>query len=130
MGIVLDINEVAKADDWRGVLPTTLLDCITYEDKVFFAPTSIHAEIWLRTSEALFRELGLKSPETWDEIATASARCRSRPTITTTRRAAAFEPALTERLRASNILYDRDEHGEYFHLLQPTYGEGFFIEIV
>jgi 4-hydroxyphenylpyruvate dioxygenase len=41
-----------------------------------------------------------------------------------------LEPALTERLKASNILYDRDEHGEYFQLYSPTFGEGFFFEIV
>jgi 4-hydroxyphenylpyruvate dioxygenase len=41
-----------------------------------------------------------------------------------------LDPALTERLKADNILYDRDEHGEYFQLYSPTYGEGFFFEIV
>lgn len=35
-----------------------------------------------------------------------------------------------ERLRAANILYDRDERGEYFQLYSPNYGEGFFFEIV
>lgn len=39
-------------------------------------------------------------------------------------------PSLTERLKAENILYDRDEHGEYFQLYSGTYGEGFFFEIV
>ncbi|WP_431322877.1 bifunctional sugar phosphate isomerase/epimerase/4-hydroxyphenylpyruvate dioxygenase family protein [Rhizobium sp. YTU87027] len=39
-------------------------------------------------------------------------------------------PDLTERLKADNILYDRDEHGEYFQLYSGTYGEGFFFEIV
>lgn len=37
---------------------------------------------------------------------------------------------LVERLRAENILYDRDEHGEFFQLYGPTLGEGFFFEIV
>ncbi|WP_274627111.1 bifunctional sugar phosphate isomerase/epimerase/4-hydroxyphenylpyruvate dioxygenase family protein [Arvimicrobium flavum] len=37
---------------------------------------------------------------------------------------------LAERLRAENILYDRDGHGEYFQLYSPNYGEGFFFEIV
>ncbi|MDE1994444.1 MAG: sugar phosphate isomerase/epimerase and 4-hydroxyphenylpyruvate domain-containing protein, partial [Rhizobiaceae bacterium] len=37
---------------------------------------------------------------------------------------------LTNRLRAENILYDRDEHGEYFQLYSSTFGEGFFFEIV
>ena len=35
-----------------------------------------------------------------------------------------------DRLRARNILYDRDEHGEFFQLYSQTYGEGFFFEIV
>jgi 4-hydroxyphenylpyruvate dioxygenase len=39
-------------------------------------------------------------------------------------------PAFTDRLKAHNILYDRDDHGEYFQLYSPTYGEGFFFEIV
>lgn len=41
-----------------------------------------------------------------------------------------LDPALTERLKAENILYDQDEHGEYFQLYSGTYGEGFFFEIV
>ena len=42
----------------------------------------------------------------------------------------ALERELLDRLRAANILYDRDEHGEYFQLYSPNYGEGFFFEIV
>ena len=42
----------------------------------------------------------------------------------------ALDPHLLERLKAANILYDRDEHGEYFQLYGPTYGDGFFLEIV
>lgn len=41
-----------------------------------------------------------------------------------------LDPALTERLKADNILYDRDDHGEYFQLYSTTFGEGFFFEIV
>ncbi|KQV65212.1 sugar phosphate isomerase/epimerase and 4-hydroxyphenylpyruvate domain-containing protein [Rhizobium sp. Root1220] len=41
-----------------------------------------------------------------------------------------LDPELTERLKARNILYDRDENGEYFQLYSGTYGEGFFFEIV
>lgn len=35
-----------------------------------------------------------------------------------------------DRLRAANVLYDRDEFGEYFQLYSPVYSEGFFFEIV
>ena len=41
-----------------------------------------------------------------------------------------LDPELTERLRRSNILYDRDEGGEFFQLYSQNYGEGFFFEIV
>jgi 4-hydroxyphenylpyruvate dioxygenase len=36
----------------------------------------------------------------------------------------------TERLKAADILYDRDEAGEFFQIYGQTYGDGFFIEIV
>lgn len=35
-----------------------------------------------------------------------------------------------ERLRRFNILYDRDEGGEFFQFYGPTFGEGMFIEIL
>lgn len=41
-----------------------------------------------------------------------------------------LDPKLTERLKAENILFDRDEHGDYFQLYSTTFGEGFFFEIV
>jgi 4-hydroxyphenylpyruvate dioxygenase len=39
-------------------------------------------------------------------------------------------PDLVDRLRAGNLLYDRDEHGEYLQLYCPTYGDGFIFELV
>lgn len=41
-----------------------------------------------------------------------------------------LDPDFTERLKAKNILYDRDDHGEYFQLYSPTFSGGFFFEIV
>ena len=41
-----------------------------------------------------------------------------------------LDPALADRLREENILYDRDDDGEYFQFYSPTFGEGFFFEIV
>lgn len=39
-------------------------------------------------------------------------------------------PDFTERLRAGNILYDRDDAGEFLQIYSQPYGDGFFIEIV
>ena len=42
----------------------------------------------------------------------------------------ALEPAFSDRLRADNVLYDRDDDGEFFQLYSTSYGDGFFFEIV
>jgi 4-hydroxyphenylpyruvate dioxygenase len=41
-----------------------------------------------------------------------------------------LDPDLTDRLRNDNILYDRDEDGEYYQVYSKTYSEGFFFEVV
>ena len=41
-----------------------------------------------------------------------------------------LEPDFADALRAASILYDRDDHGEYFQIYSRTFGEGFFFEIV
>ncbi|HXV29214.1 MAG TPA: ABC transporter substrate-binding protein, partial [Sinorhizobium sp.] len=45
--------------------------------KVYFAPTNIHAENWLWTSEKIFREAGLRAPENWDEIFAAADKIKA-----------------------------------------------------
>jgi 4-hydroxyphenylpyruvate dioxygenase len=39
-------------------------------------------------------------------------------------------PELVDRLRKANILYDRDEGGEFFQFYSRNFGEGFFFEII
>lgn len=41
-----------------------------------------------------------------------------------------LEPALTQRMRQANVLYDDDSNGQFFQLYSQTRPEGLFIEIV
>ena len=41
-----------------------------------------------------------------------------------------LDHGLITRLRRYNILYDRDDRGEFFQFYSPSIGEGFFIEIL
>lgn len=77
MGIVRDIDQLAQADHWRDVLPATVLDRISYKGKIYFAPTNIHAENWFWTSPAVFHEVGLTPPQTWDEIFAAADKIKA-----------------------------------------------------
>lgn len=69
------------------------------------------------TSEAMqaagFRRLAI-SPNYFDDIAARFG----------------LADDLVAKLRADDILYDRDAEGEYFQLYSQNYGEGFFFEIV
>jgi len=42
-----------------------------------------------------------------------------------------LDPAFSDRLREEGMLYDRDDQGgEYFQVYSPSFGDGFFFEIV
>ena len=41
-----------------------------------------------------------------------------------------LDPDFVDRLRGHNILYDRDDAGEFFQFYSQTFGEGFFFEIL
>ncbi len=41
-----------------------------------------------------------------------------------------LDPVLLDQLRSHNLLYDRDEAGEFFQLYVPSFADGFFFEIV
>ncbi|WPZ36335.1 bifunctional sugar phosphate isomerase/epimerase/4-hydroxyphenylpyruvate dioxygenase family protein [Thalassobaculum sp. OXR-137] len=41
-----------------------------------------------------------------------------------------LDPDFVATLRARNILYDRDDQGEFFQLYSRLYGDGFFFEVV
>ncbi|MGZ2487470.1 glucose/mannose transport system substrate-binding protein [Rhizobium pisi] len=77
MGIVLDIDDVAKADHWQDVIPATVLDRISDKGKVYFAPTNIHAENWLWTSTAALAEAAVKTPQSWDDIFDAADKIKA-----------------------------------------------------
>ena len=41
-----------------------------------------------------------------------------------------LDPAFVEQLREFEVLYDRDEAGEFLQIYSQNFGEGFFFEIV
>jgi 4-hydroxyphenylpyruvate dioxygenase len=78
---------------------------------------ALHSSDIFATAQA-FRDLGFEplkiSPNYYDDL---EARF-------------GLDPDLADRLRAFDILYDRDDKGEFFQLYSGTQGEGFFFEIV
>ncbi len=77
MGIVQDIEETAEQGRWREILPAFVLSRISHDGKIYFAPSNIHAENWLWTSQPLFDELGLETPTSWGDILIAADRIQA-----------------------------------------------------
>ncbi len=77
MGVVADIDAVAIDQNWREVLPASVLERITYKGKVYFAPTNIHAENWIWTNTKIFNEIGAAQPQTWDDIFAAAEKIKA-----------------------------------------------------
>jgi len=77
MGIVQDIDRVAQEEHWHDILPPFMFDRITLQGKIYLAPTNIHTENWLWTSQAVFDALQLSTPTTWDEILAAADRIQA-----------------------------------------------------
>ncbi|MGR2737144.1 ABC transporter substrate-binding protein [Billgrantia sp. Q4P2] len=73
-GVVQDLEAVAQQDRWHDMLPLFVIDLISHQDRVYFAPSGIHLENWLWTSQKIFDELGLSQPETWEETFAAAER--------------------------------------------------------
>lgn len=72
-GLMLDLTDVAEANDWKNkIYPPSLLDACTVDGKVYCAPVNIHSPEWLWLSNKVYTDLGIPVPTNWTEfVATA-----------------------------------------------------------
>jgi glucose/mannose transport system substrate-binding protein len=72
-GLMLDLTDVAEANDWKNkIYPPSLLDACTVDGKVYCAPVNIHSPEWLWLSNKVYEDLGIPVPKDWNEfVATA-----------------------------------------------------------
>lgn len=71
-GLMLDLTDVAEANNWRDVVfPTALLDACTIDGRIYCAPVNIHSWQWIWLSHAAFEKAGVAVPSNWDEFVAA-----------------------------------------------------------
>lgn len=72
-GLMLDLTDVAEANNWKEVVyPPSLLDACTVDGKIYCAPVNIHSPEWLWLSNKVYEDLGIPVPTSWNEfVATA-----------------------------------------------------------
>jgi glucose/mannose transport system substrate-binding protein len=72
-GLMLDLTDVAEANNWKEIVyPPSLLEACTVDGKIYCAPVNIHSPEWLWLSNKVYEDLGIPVPTTWTEfVATA-----------------------------------------------------------
>ncbi|WKB52710.1 ABC transporter substrate-binding protein [Eleftheria terrae] len=71
-GVLANIDDVAKANNWDALLPKAIADGLKYKGSYVAAPVNVHRVNWLWANPAVFQKAGVKVPTTWDEFFTAA----------------------------------------------------------
>ena len=72
-GLMRDLEDVATAENWRGIVnPPSLLDNCTLDGKIYCVPVNIHSWPWLWISNKAFEEAGVPIPTNWNEFVAAA----------------------------------------------------------
>ena len=73
-GVLANLDDVAKADNWDANLPKTIADGLKFKGHYIAAPVNVHRVNWLWVNPEVLKKAGAKTPTTWPEFfATAEA---------------------------------------------------------
>ncbi|WP_435530958.1 ABC transporter substrate-binding protein [Pseudotabrizicola algicola] len=68
-GLMLDLTDVAEANNWKEVVfPPSLLDACTVDGRIYCAPVNIHSPEWLWLSNKAYADAGIPVPTNWNEF--------------------------------------------------------------
>jgi glucose/mannose transport system substrate-binding protein len=77
-GLMLDLTDVAEANNWKDVVyPPSLLDACTVDGRIYCAPVNIHSPEWLWLSNKVYEDLGLPVPTNWTEFVASADQVRA-----------------------------------------------------
>lgn len=74
-GLLLDLTEVAEANNWAEIInPPSLLDACTKDGRVYCAPLNIHSAQWLWLSHGAYAKAGVDVPKDWNEFVASAPK--------------------------------------------------------
>ena len=74
-GALNDVQAVAEAENWDGVLPPVLAGIMKYEGNYVAAPVNIHRVDWIWASPSALEKAGItEMPTTWEEFNAAAEK--------------------------------------------------------
>lgn len=76
-GVLADLDPVAKAEDWDGMLPEVVSDVMKYDGHYVAVPVNVHRVNWMWANPAVFEKAGAEIPTTWDAFFTAADKIKA-----------------------------------------------------
>jgi glucose/mannose transport system substrate-binding protein len=70
-GALANLNDVAAAEGWDGVVPEALQAFSKYDGQWVAAPVNVHSTNWVWANKAVLDEVGVAPPQTWEELVAA-----------------------------------------------------------
>ncbi|GEO12876.1 ABC transporter substrate-binding protein [Microvirga aerophila] len=70
-GVLTDLNALAAKENWDKNIPVALQQFSKYKGTWVAAPVNLHSTNWIWINKKVFDDLGLKAPQTWDELIAA-----------------------------------------------------------
>ncbi|HKQ23395.1 MAG TPA: ABC transporter substrate-binding protein [Burkholderiales bacterium] len=71
-GVLTNIDDVAKAANWDGLLPAVVSNVMKYQGHYVAVPVNVHRVNWMWVNPEVFKKAGAKIPSTWEEFAVAA----------------------------------------------------------
>lgn len=77
-GMLRDVEAIATAENWRGVLPQIIVDAITADGKIMAVPVNLQTENWMWYSKEVLEKSGVAAmPQTWPEFFDAADKIKA-----------------------------------------------------
>jgi glucose/mannose transport system substrate-binding protein len=70
-GALANLNDIASEENWDTVVPEALQKFSKHEGEWVAAPVNVHSTNWVWANKAIFDELGISEPTSWDELIAA-----------------------------------------------------------
>jgi glucose/mannose transport system substrate-binding protein len=67
-GLLANVDDLAKAQNWKGVIPPAILDAVVRDGHAYAVPVNIHGQNWFFYSTAVFAKAGASEPKNWDDL--------------------------------------------------------------
>lgn len=76
-GVLTNLDDVAKANDWDNIIPKVIADIMKYDGHYVAVPVNVHRINWMWCNPNVFKQAGAEIPKTWDEFKVAADKIKA-----------------------------------------------------